>query len=62
MLLVFSAISGFGLLAKAFGLDYDWLTAIVFLIAIMVANVPEGLICVATVSVVGPALVVLRGI
>ena len=51
MLLVFSTISGLGLLAIAFGLGYDRLTAILFLITIMVENAPDGLICVTTVSV-----------
>ena len=50
MLLIISAVSGLGFFAISFGLGYDWLTAILFLIGIIVANVPEGLVCVATVS------------
>lgn len=50
MLLVAAALSGATFFAVSFGLGYDWLTAILFLIGILVANVPEGLVCVATVS------------
>jgi sodium/potassium-transporting ATPase subunit alpha len=35
----------------AFILGYNWLNAVVFLIGIIVANVPEGLIATVTVSV-----------
>jgi len=34
----------------AFILGYDWLDAVIFLIGIIVANVPEGLLATVTVS------------
>lgn len=34
----------------AFALDYHWLDAVIFLIGIIVANVPEGLLATVTVS------------
>lgn len=34
----------------AFILDYHWLDAVIFLIGIIVANVPEGLLATVTVS------------
>jgi sodium/potassium-transporting ATPase subunit alpha len=50
LLLIVSAVSGLTFFAVSFGLGYDWLTAVLFLIGIIVANVPEGLVCVATVG------------
>ena len=35
----------------AFILGYDWLDAVIFLIGIIVANVPEGLLATVTVSI-----------
>ena len=35
----------------AFILDYFWLDAVIFLIGIIVANVPEGLLATVTVSI-----------
>lgn len=37
----------------AFALKYHWLDAVIFLIGIIVANVPEGLLATVTVSDVG---------
>lgn len=36
----------------AFPLGYEWLQAVVFLIGIIVANVPEGLLATVTVSTI----------
>jgi len=40
----------------AFALGYEWLDAVIFLIGIIVANVPEGLLATVTVSVVSLCL------
>lgn len=37
----------------AFILGYFWLDAVIFLIGIIVANVPEGLLATVTVSIIG---------
>lgn len=50
VLMGFSLTIGVVFFAVAFGQGYDWLTAILYLIGIIVATVPEGLIAVATVS------------
>jgi len=41
---------GVGFFIIAFILGYNWLDAVIFLIGIIVANVPEGLLCTVTVS------------
>lgn len=40
----------------AFILGYQWLNAVIFLIGIIVANVPEGLLATVTVSIKLPPL------
>lgn len=49
ILMSFAITVGLIFFAVCFGLGYNWLTAILFLIGVIVANVPEGLIGVATV-------------
>jgi sodium/potassium-transporting ATPase subunit alpha len=44
---------GITFFAIAFAMGYDWIEAVVFLIGIIVANVPEGLL--ATVTVLLPS-------
>ena len=47
---VFLGVSFF---VTAFILGYDWLDAVIFLIGIIVANVPEGLLATVTVGETG---------
>ena len=47
MVAVFLGVSFFGL---SLMLGYSWLKAVIFLIGIIVANVPEGLLVTVTVS------------
>jgi sodium/potassium-transporting ATPase subunit alpha len=49
VLMSFAITVGIIFFAICFGLGYNWLTAILFLIGVIVANVPEGLVGVATV-------------
>lgn len=46
----------------AFILGYFWLDAVIFLIGIIVANVPEGLLATVTVSFTVKAIVFLKGL
>lgn len=43
-------------------LEYTWLEAVIFLIGIIVANVPEGLLATVTVSCLGMAAVAMAEI
>ena len=43
---------GLAFFIVSFILDYEWLDAVIFLIGIIVANVPEGLLATVTVSVI----------
>ena len=49
ILMTFACTVGIIFFIITFALGYNWLNAILFLIGVIVANVPEGLIGVATV-------------
>lgn len=46
---VVAVLLGVSFFGMGFALGYDWLDAILFLIGIIVANVPEGLLATVTV-------------
>src|SRR6218665_702355 len=50
MIIVASAIMAVAFLAALLGLGYDWIVAFVFLIGIIMGNVPEGLLTTVTVG------------
>jgi len=51
IIVVVSAIMGVIFLTALLALGYNWMLAIVFLIGIIMGNVPEGLLTTVTVSV-----------
>ena len=51
-----AVVLGIAFFVIAFILGYDWLDAVIFLIGIIVANVPEGLLATVTVSLFGAVL------
>lgn len=50
LITVVAVLLGLSFFVIAFILGYDWLDAVIFLIGIIVANVPEGLLATVTVS------------
>jgi len=46
----------------AFILGYEWLDAVIFLIGIIVANVPEGLLATVTVRIADRRRVMFHGV
>lgn len=49
MITIFAISIGVLFFSISLGLGYYWLDAVIFLIGIIVANVPEGLLCTVTV-------------
>lgn len=50
IIIVVSAVMGIAILIALLALGYSWVIAFVFLIGIIVSNVPEGLLSTVTVS------------
>lgn len=52
IIIIASAFMGIGFLVVLLALGYDWIVAFVFLIGILMGNVPEGLLTTVTVGAV----------
>jgi sodium/potassium-transporting ATPase subunit alpha len=59
IIIVASAIMGIIFLIALLALGYNWMVAIVFLIGIIMGNVPEGLLTTVTVSIYHITVIIL---